>query len=88
MEGTEHHAEFRDLSDRLARLEERGISRDDRMERMEVTLVRLANQVEGMANDLRDAKTGLRVGMWISSTVVPAIAAAVGWFAHVLWPMR
>lgn len=88
MDAIDNLTEFRDLSDRLARLEERGTSRDERMARMETTLVRLANQVEAMSNDLRDAKTGLRIGLWFTSTVVPAIAAAIGWFAHVLWPMR
>ena len=73
--------------DRLTRLEERGVSRDERMERMEHALERVTTQLESMAHDLRDAKTGLRVGLWITTTVVPAVAAAGGWFAHLLWPV-
>ena len=74
--------------DRLTRLEERGVSRDERMERMEHTLERVTEQLDTMANDLRDAKTGLRIGLWITSTLVPAAAAAAGWFAHLLWPVK
>lgn len=76
------------VNDRLTRLEERGASRDDRMARMEHTLEKVTQQLESMSNDLRDAKTGLRIGLWISSTAVPAAAALAGWFAHHLWPIK
>lgn len=68
--------------ERLTRLEERGAARDERIARMEQTLTRLATQMEGIGQDVRDAKTGLRVGLWITSTVVPAVASVAGWFAH------
>lgn len=68
--------------DRLTRLEERGMSRDARIERIEKTLETMTTQLDGMANDLRDAKTGLRIGLWVTSTVVPFLAGAAGWFAN------
>lgn len=72
--------------ERLTRLEERGASRDERMARMESALERLTTQVETIALDVRDAKTGLRVGLWISNTVWPIMAAGGGWIAHHFWP--
>jgi len=71
--------------ERLTRLEERGTARDERIARMEQTLSRLATQMEAVGQDVRDAKTGLRVGLWITSTAVPAVASVAGWFAHTLW---
>lgn len=71
--------------DRLTRLEERGAARDERIARMEETLERLSEQLESVSADIRDAKMGLRIGLWITSTFVPAIAAGIGWFAHLLW---
>jgi len=44
--------------ERLTRLEERGTARDERIARMEQTLVRLATQMEAVGQDVRDAKTG------------------------------
>jgi hypothetical protein len=77
---------FRDdlhaMSERLTRLEEKGTARDDRMSRMEASLAKMATQVEAMANDVRDAKTGLRVGLWLSNTLWPIIAGAGGWIAY------
>jgi hypothetical protein len=79
---------FRDelhaMSDRLTRLEERGTARDDRMTRMEAAIAKMASQVETMAGDVRDAKTGLRVGLWISNTVWPLVAAGGAWIAHMM----
>jgi hypothetical protein len=86
MNETENGTDLRAVYDRLTRLEERGLSRDERMTRMEHTLERVVTQLDQMAGDLRDAKTGLRIGLWITSTVVPTIAAGIGWFAHLLWP--
>lgn len=74
--------------ERLTRLEERGVHRDKRMERMEDTLERLATKLDAVANDVRDAKTGLRVGLWISNAVWPVLAAGGGWLAHHFWPLK
>jgi len=78
--------DMRQVLERLTRLEERGTHRDERMERIESTLATMAAQISAISNDLRDAKTGLRVMLWFSTTLVPAISAVIGWFAHVLWP--
>jgi hypothetical protein len=79
---------FRDdlhaMSERLTRLEERGTARDDRMARMETAIATMAKQVETMAGDVRDAKTGLRVGLWITNTVWPVVAAGGAWVAHMM----
>lgn len=71
--------------ERLTRLEEKGTARDERMARIEATLAQLAEQMETVAQDVRDAKTGLRIGLWFTSTAVPAVAAVGGWFANHLW---
>jgi|688.fasta_scaffold1424235_2 hypothetical protein len=71
--------------ERLTRLEERGVARDDRMGRMEEALERLAKQVEVIGADVRDAKTGLRVALWISNTIWPLLAAGGGWVAAHFW---
>jgi hypothetical protein len=79
---------FRDdlhaMSERLTRLEERGAARDDRMSRMETAISEMAQEVKKMAGDVRDAKTGLRVGLWISNTLWPIIAAGGAWVAHMM----
>ena len=72
--------------DRLTHLEARGEARDDRMTRMEAAIEHMTKQLDAMAGDLRDAKTGLRIGLWISSTAVPAAAGLAGWFIAHLWP--
>ena len=56
------------------------------MERMERTMEQLVTRVEAIGQDVRDAKTGLRVGLWISNTVWPIMAAGGGWIAHHFWP--
>ena len=87
--------EMRAVLDRLTRLEERGVSRaevvdgkmahvDERMARLEQAITKLVATVETLSDDVKAAKTGLRVGLWISSTVIPALSAALGWFAHLL----
>jgi hypothetical protein len=63
-------------------LEEKGTARDDRMSRMEASITKMATQVETMAGDVRDAKTGLRVGLWLSNTLWPIIAGLGGWFSY------
>ena len=75
---------MRAVLDRLTRLEERGIARDERAGRMEASIAQLVTTVDGLRDDVKAAKTGLRVGLWISSTVIPAASAALGWFAHLL----
>jgi len=72
--------------ERLTRLEERGAARDERMARMEGAMVKLVERVEVIGQDVRDAKTGLRIGLWISGTLVPFLAGAAGWVAHNFWP--
>jgi hypothetical protein len=72
--------------DRLTRLEERGTSRDERMARMEQTLAKMDATLDAVSLEVRDAKTGLRVGLWISNTVWPVLAAGAGWLAHTFWP--
>ncbi len=74
--------------DRLTRLEARGEARDERMQRMEAALQTMTAQLETMSNDLRDAKTGLRIGLWISTTFVPAGAALAGWISHHFWTVK
>jgi hypothetical protein len=71
--------------ERLTRLEERGAARDERMHRMEQALERLTEQMEAVAADVRAAKTGLRVGLWIASTVLPSLSAGVTWLSMHLW---
>ena len=91
--------DFQAVYDRLTRLEEKGTARDERIaayqaqasaeiKHLEATISALGTKLDVMAGDLRDAKTGLRIGLWISSTLVPAMAAAAGWFAHLLWPVK
>jgi hypothetical protein len=82
MDGTQYREDLRAVYDRLTRLEEKGVSRDDRMARMEAAIATMAKQVETMAGDVRDAKTGLRIGLWLSNTLWPLIAAAGAWIAH------
>ena len=85
--------EMRAVLDRLTRLEERGVSRaqivdaqlshvDERMARMETAITKLVASVETLSDDVKAAKTGFRVGLWISTTVIPAASGAIGWFAH------
>lgn len=80
------HEDMRAVYERLTRLEERGVARDERMARMEETISKLVDRVEEIGQDVRDAKTGLRVGLWISNTVLPLLAASGGWLAHHFWP--
>lgn len=73
---------MRAVLDRLTRQEERGMARDAAFEKMQATLEKMDARLDDLANDLRDAKTGLRIGVWIASTVAPGLAAVAGWFAH------
>lgn len=77
--------DWRRVEERLTRSEERGIARDERMERMEHAMETLVKRVEEIGSDVRDAKTGLRIGLWFASTVAPATAGVIGWFAHIFW---
>ena len=80
------HGTMQAVYERLTRLEERGTSRDERMARMEQTLVKMDAMLEAVSLQVRDAKTGLRVGLWISNTVWPLLAGGMGWLAHHFWP--
>ena len=80
------HGTMQAVYERLTRLEERGTSRDERMARMEQTLVKMDAMLEAVSLEVRDAKTGLRVGLWISNTVWPLLAGGMGWLAHHFWP--
>ena len=73
------------VHDRLTRIEALSDNRDEKLARMEATLVSMTEKIERIGGDVRDAKTALRVGFWISTTLVPAIAAMTGWFAHTFW---
>lgn len=42
--------------------------RDARMDRIERTLSTLTDKVDHIADDVRDAKTGLRIGLWVTTT--------------------
>lgn len=82
---------FQEVRDRLTKLEERGISRDERAERtekrserIEASLERLTNEVEKLAGDIRDAKTGLRVGF----AIVGGFGTVAGWVASDFWPFK
>ena len=75
--------------DRLTRLEEQGVARNERdaarnerMARLEGIIGKMDEKLDALADDVKAAKTGLRVGMWLSATVVPTVAGAIGWFAH------
>ena len=85
MNDAHNSMDLQKVYDRLTRLEERGVGRDERMQRMEAALQTMTAQLETMSNDLRDAKTGLRIGLWISTTFVPAGAALAGWVSHHFW---
>lgn len=80
-----YREDWRRVEERLTRLEEKGSARDERMERMEHAIETLVKRVEEIGADVRDAKTGLRLGLWFASTVAPAGAAVFGWFAHHIW---
>lgn len=75
------HGTMQAVYERLTRLEERGAARDDRMARMEEAMTKLVEHVEQIGQDVRDAKTGLRVGLWLSNTLWPCLAAAGAWIA-------
>ena len=80
------HGTMQAVYERLTRLEERGTSRDERMARMEATLAKMNTMLETVSLEVRDVKTGLRVGLWISNTVWPLLGAGLGWLAHYFWP--
>lgn len=86
MVNVDDHDRMQAVLDRLTRLEERAVSRashvDDTIQRMEASISKLVETVERLSDDVKAAKTGLRVGLWISTTVVPAASGAIGWFAH------
>ena len=63
------------VSDRLTRLEERGVARDERMARLEASIEKLVVAVQMLSDEVKAAKTGLRVGMGIMTT----FGGIVGW---------
>ena len=69
---------------RLARVEERQTAGAERMTRIEAALVDIKAKLDSVAQDVHDAKVGIRIGrvLW-----APA-AGAVGWAAHYLWPFK
>ena len=80
------------VHERLTRLEERGAARDERiatyqaqnsaeLKQVEASITALVVKVDAIANDVRDAKTGLRIGMGIMTT----IGALGGWFVSHFW---
>ncbi len=81
MSGSAHNG-MQAVLDRLTRQEERSDARDVTLRQMQVTLEKMDSRLDELANDLRDAKTGLRIGIWLASTITPAIAAVAGWWAH------
>lgn len=71
--------------DRLTRIEAGSEHRDDRLMRIETTLAKQDALLQVMAGDLRDARTGLRVGLWVFSTMTAlatGAAAVIGWFVR------
>ena len=72
------------VHDRLTRIEALSDNRDEKLARMEAT-PRVHDRDQRIGGDVRDAKTALRVGFWISTTLMPAIAAMAGWVAHTFW---
>ena len=66
---------MRAVLDRLTRLEERGIARDERATRMEHSIAQLVVTVEALRDDVKAAKTGLRVGM----AIMTMVGGIVGW---------
>lgn len=80
------------VHERLTRLEERGAARDERiaayqtqnsaeLKQLEASIAALVAKVDAVANDVRDAKTGLRIGMGIMTT----IGALAGWVVSHFW---
>lgn len=70
--------------DRLTRLEERGIARDERAGRMEASIAQLVVTVEALRDDVKAAKTGLRVGM----AIMGALGTMAGWLLSHLPVMK
>ena len=66
---------MRVVLDRLTRLEERGIARDERATRMENSIAQLILSVEALHDDVKAAKTGLRVGM----AIMTMVGTIIGW---------
>lgn len=79
-------AELRALSERLARLEEGAIHRGVQIARIEHTLEQLTKTVADIADNMRDAKTGMRLGLWLGGTVAPALGGMGVWLFHTFWP--
>ena len=78
-------AGIRDVGERLSRLEAEGEAAAATLDRLEKVIGRIDERLGVVQGDVRDAKTALRVGFWISTTIVPAGAAVAGWFAHTFW---
>lgn len=88
MDATVNAEGMQAVLDRLTRQEERGAARDATLAEMKLLLKQLNERLDTVAGDVRDAKTALRVGFWISTTIIPAGAAITGWIAAHLWPGR
>ena len=76
------------MNERLATLEAKDEAMAATLARLEHIICRMDIELSAVRGDVRDAKTSLRVGFWISSTIIPPLAAAAGWFSHYLWPFR
>lgn len=74
------------LSDRLARLEERGSHRDVQLASLHAMLIALTEKVDELADGMRDAKTGMRIVLWIGGTGVPTMAAMLAYLTQHWWP--
>lgn len=72
------------VSERLTRLEEKGTARDERMERMEKQLTTAVAKLDEVADNVKAAKMGLRVGLWIAG----GAGGIISWAAQHFWPFK
>lgn len=70
----------------LATQKERSAARDVTLAQMQTTLTKMETRLDAVAGDVRDAKMALRVGFWISTTIIPALSGIAGWLIHHIWP--
>ena len=69
------HDKVQAVLDRLTRLEERGMTRDEKLEKMEHSIEKLVETVDALRDDVKAAKVGLRVGM----AIMTALGGVGGW---------
>lgn len=68
--------------DRLTRLEERGIARDERAERMERSIAELVRAVNSLSDDMKAAKTALSIGGMISRVFYAVGGGGIVWILN------